>query len=71
LGDLDGAIAAYSEAVSLDPKYAEAYNNLGDALLKKGDRRRALEAYHHAFELAPNNSTLGASYEAILKQLNP
>lgn len=71
LGDLDGAIAAYREAVSLEPKYAEAYNNLGDALLKKGDRRGALEAYHRAFELAPNSSTLGASYQAILKQLNP
>ena len=71
LGDVDGALAEYREAVALDPEYAEAYNNLGDALLKKGDRRGALEAYRRGFELAPNDSTLGASYQTILKQLNP
>jgi len=68
-GDMEGAIAAYRQAVLLDPKCAEAHNNLGDALLHQGDRRGALEEYHRAFELAPNGSTLGTSYPALLKQL--
>ena len=34
------------------------------------DRRGALEEYHRAFELAPDDSTIGASYAAILKKLS-
>ena len=35
-GDLDGAAAAYQEALRIDPAYARAHNNLGILL----DRRR-------------------------------
>ncbi|MBD2533530.1 tetratricopeptide repeat protein [Nostoc flagelliforme FACHB-838] len=32
---LDAAVAAYEQAIKLNPNYANAYNNLGNALQKK------------------------------------
>ncbi len=40
-GDLDGAIADYTEAIRLNSKYAKAYNNRGVAYRKKGDVENA------------------------------
>ena len=36
-GDMDRAIADYTEALRLDPKYAIAYNNRGLAYSDKGE----------------------------------
>jgi hypothetical protein len=38
--DHDHAIADYNEAIRIDPKYALAYDNRGDAYKAKGDLRR-------------------------------
>ncbi len=38
-GDYDGAVAAYTEAVRLDPKNAEAYTDRGWAYLAFGQAR--------------------------------
>src|SRR5262249_22184708 len=49
--DDDGAIAAYRAAVAANPRFAEAdkaYHNLGAALLRKGNRDGAVEAYRKA-----------------------
>lgn len=35
MGDIEGAIASYSKAVELKPDYADAYRNLGAAILDK------------------------------------
>ncbi len=40
-GDLDGAIADYNEAIRLNPQYANAYNNRGEAYFAKGDFKHA------------------------------
>jgi tetratricopeptide (TPR) repeat protein len=48
------ALAAYEQAIRLDPNYANAYNGKGDAL---GDLKRneeALAAYEQAIRLDPN-----------------
>ena len=60
-GDLDGALHEYNEALRLKPDFVEAHNDLGDVLLKKGQRRAALQEYLAAFELAPNDSTFRAT----------
>jgi tetratricopeptide (TPR) repeat protein len=52
-GDLDRAIAAYSEAVRLDPKNAFAFANRGIAYSKKGDNDRAIADYDEAIRLNP------------------
>ena len=52
-GDLDGAIAAFQEAIRLDPKHAAAHNNLGVALQDKGDLDGAIAAFQEAIRLDP------------------
>jgi tetratricopeptide (TPR) repeat protein len=56
-GDHDRAIAAYSEAIRLDPKNAIAFNNRGNAYGKKGwttgDYDRAVADYSEAIRLDP------------------
>ena len=48
-GDDDRAIADYSEAIGLDPKYAIAYNNRGRSwLCKKRDYDRAIADFGEA-----------------------
>ena len=40
-GDLDGAIAAYTEAVRLNPQNAQPYSSRGQAYLRKGEVDKA------------------------------
>ncbi|GIL46789.1 hypothetical protein Vafri_3678 [Volvox africanus] len=49
------AIQEYQRAVELQPGYVTAWNNLGDALEKKGKWRDALQAYQEALTYAPDN----------------
>jgi WD40 repeat protein len=73
-GDLDGAIAAYNEAIALNPKFAEAHNNLAWLLATCQESRfrdadQAVRLATKAVELAPNVgnfwNTLGvANYRA-------
>ena len=52
-GDLEGAIAAYSEAIRLDPENATAYAQRGIAKSKLGLWQSAVEDYHKALSMAP------------------
>jgi len=52
-GDFDRAIADLSEAVRLDPKYAEAYYGRGLAYGNKDDLDRAIADYSEAIRLKP------------------
>jgi tetratricopeptide (TPR) repeat protein len=52
-GDYDKAIADYSKAIMIDPKYVEAYNNRGSACDKKGDYDKAIADCSKAIELDP------------------
>jgi tetratricopeptide (TPR) repeat protein len=45
------AIADYTEAIRLDPKYALAYNNRGNAYEKKGEKLKAAEDFARAKQL--------------------
>jgi tetratricopeptide (TPR) repeat protein len=55
-GDLVRAIADLSEAIRLDPKYAEAYYNRGLTYRNKGDLDRAIADFGEAIRLAPQAS---------------
>ena len=55
-GDLDGAIAAYTEASRLDLRLAVAYHNRGVAYEKKGDHGRAIADFAEALRLDPNDA---------------
>jgi tetratricopeptide (TPR) repeat protein len=55
-GDLDHAIADYTEAIRRDPDYAAAYNSRGIAHKAKGDVDKAIADYDQAIRLNPNSA---------------
>ncbi len=54
-GDLDRAIADFSEAIRLDPKDVWSYHNRGLAYAAKGDFDRAIADYSEAIRLDPKD----------------
>jgi tetratricopeptide (TPR) repeat protein len=53
-GDLSGAIAAYTRAIEVERKYADAYNNRGVVYLIQKNYPAALADLTHSIELAPS-----------------
>lgn len=53
LGKLDESIAACREATRLDPDFADAYNNLANALVDRQRDAEAVEALNHLIALRP------------------
>jgi tetratricopeptide (TPR) repeat protein len=51
--DYDSAIASFSEAIQLNPKYSLAYNNRGTAYEGKRDYGKAIADYTEALRLDP------------------
>jgi hypothetical protein len=49
----------------LRPDYSRAYRNLGAALARKADLRRALEALRKAKSLAPGDLELDAAIDEL------
>ena len=48
------AIQAYAQAVRLDPKFPEAWNNLGYCYRRVKDYDKSFDAYKHALDLKPD-----------------
>lgn len=55
-GDLDQAIADYSKAIQLNPKFAAAYHNRGRAYRAKGDLDQAIADFTEAIRLNPKDT---------------
>ena len=59
----------FRRAVSVAPDYAQAYNNLGICLRKKGLLHEAIAAYKKALELKPDYAAayynLGNAYSDL------
>lgn len=66
-GDLDGAIAEYTQALVLDPGLIDAYNNRGNAYAAKDDHARAIADYNEALDRDASNTIAlfnrGLSYQ--------
>ena len=54
--DSDKAIADYTKAIELDPKFADAYLNRGLALANKGAFDKAIVDFTKVIEIKPNYS---------------
>ena len=66
--DLNNARKYYERAIKLNPKYAEAINNLGTIFYARKSYRRAIEQYKKALRMTPESasilSNLGTAYFA-------
>src|SRR5262249_49967828 len=51
--EYDGDIACFRKAIALDPKYAQAHNNLGIALQGKDQVEEAIASFRKAIALDP------------------
>ena len=54
-GEFDPALADYSKAINLYPKFATAFANRGDVYSKKNDKERAISEYRRALAIEPSN----------------
>jgi tetratricopeptide (TPR) repeat protein len=63
------AIYRWERAAQIDPKYAEAYNDLAIAYEHEGDLEKARVAYEKALEIEPNNALIKQNYE-LFKEIN-
>ncbi|HZB90036.1 MAG TPA: tetratricopeptide repeat protein [Stellaceae bacterium] len=69
-GDVDGAIALYSQALRLAPDFVQAYNNLALRLRKQPGRVAAAIAYlRRAAAIAPDNAMVHANLGNALAQV--
>ena len=64
--DYEGAIACFRKALELDPKYANAHANLGNALKAKGQVDEAVACYQKAIALDPKYASAHVRLAAIL-----
>jgi len=65
MGSLDEAIAAFEEALQVDPEYADAYFAIANSYNRKGNLDEAIAAIKKAIELDP----LEALYHTELSRL--
>jgi len=67
-GRLDEAIAAFREALRIEPRYATAYYNLGLSLLENQQPREAADALASAVSLSPGDARAQRALGVALRQ---
>jgi tetratricopeptide (TPR) repeat protein len=64
--DAKGAVLEFDRAVTLDAKYADAWNERGCVLEDLGDIDKALESFEHAAACAPDDPTYALNRGELL-----
>jgi general secretion pathway protein A len=67
-GRFDEAIAAFREALSIQPRYTTAYYNLGLSLLENQEPREAVDALEAAVSLSPEDPLVQRALGIALRQ---
>jgi protein O-mannosyl-transferase len=65
-GHTDEAITDLEKALQIDPNYAEAHGNLGNAFLRKGRTRDAIAEYRRGLEIAPRSALIQSNLAWVL-----
>ena len=68
IGKLDEAIDAFKKAISIKPDYADAYNNMGNALKGQGKLEEAIEAYDKVLSIKPDTEAYYNMGNALKEQ---
>jgi Flp pilus assembly protein TadD len=64
----DCAIAVFGQVVTENPSSAEAYDNLGEAYLQKGEKKNAISAFQHAVDLGLKDPDVRRKLSGLCKQ---
>ena len=67
LMQFDAAINNYKKALKINPYYADAYSNMGNALKDKGDLEAAIESYKQALKIKPDYAQAYNNMGNVLK----
>lgn len=67
---IDGALEAYTEAITADPTIAEAHNNYGNVLRELGRHEEAEASFRKALELQPDYRSAQSNLAATLRSLD-
>ena len=70
VGMLEEAMATLRVAIEMHPKEANLYDSLGEFLLRKGEKTRALESYKKALEVDPNFPNASNARDIVKKLSN-
>ncbi len=68
-GDIAGAAVAYEDATRSNPRFAEAWSNLGNVYRQLGRRDDALRAYEAAIRTKPDFAAVHCNLGALLIEL--
>ncbi|MEG5067188.1 tetratricopeptide repeat protein [Microcoleus sp. B3-A4] len=68
-GRLDEAIALYHQVIDINPHFAWAYHNLGDALAKQGNLDKAVACYSEGLKINTRSAWLFYSLGEALAEL--
>jgi tetratricopeptide (TPR) repeat protein len=68
VGQWDQAVAAYQQAITLDPNYQAAYANLGVTYYQQQQFELAISQYKKALELDPNDGEVAYNLGALYVQ---
>ena len=68
MGDKQGAITDFNQAININPKLAEPYYNRGNARLALGDKQGAISDLQQAANLFQQQGNLGA-YQMTLENI--
>ena len=64
-GKFEEAIEAYNKALAINPDYADAYCNMGNALADQGKLEEAIEALQKALSLNPDNAEVTTTWVCL------